>query len=367
MKTKIHFLRSSLAALIFIIASNNVTSQEKSNKTISDMDIAEYIKWFPAIKQVEMRDQWLKKYKMGEWQFTGSITAADKTVVTPQAGTNYGYSWFNISNEPVVITMPEYSNYYSLSIFDMDHYMEVRVKPKKPVVIRLPHQKSPVEGALEIVLQTYQGLAFTRQVMVNNEKEVMDLSKKITITGGGGDFPFVVPTFDKAIQEAGFSKIDAYVREGHSSANYFVSKYEGGGDLDRAAGVLAGQLGTQARYAQYGQIIFDQNKKRLKGNGSYEITVPKEGLVRNKQGYWTVTIYSQESRFLIPNKKEIYYISSYNAKANPDGTYTIHINNEGKGVNGLPTAGVDFYGIFRVYEPVINVQFPAIKSVSKTH
>ena len=36
-----------------------------------------------------MRDQWLKKYKIakhkGEWQFTGSITAADKTVVTPQA------------------------------------------------------------------------------------------------------------------------------------------------------------------------------------------------------------------------------------------------------------------------------------------
>ena len=365
MKNKIHFLRLGIMVLIFVFMSSNVISQEKTSIAVSDSDISEYIKWFPAIKQAEMRDQWLKKHKMGEWQFTGSITAADKTVVTPQAGANYGYSWFNISNEPVVITMPEYSKYYSLSIFDMNHYMEVRVKPKKPVVIRLPHQKSPIKDALEIVLHTYQGIAFTRQVMVNNENEVMDLAKKITITGGGGDYPFVIPAFSKSVQEAGFARIDAYVREGHSSANFFVSKYEGGGDLDRAAGVLAGQLGTQARYAQYGQIIFDQNKKRLSGNGSYEITVPKEGLVRNEQGYWTVTIYSQADRFLIPNKKEIYYVSSYNAKANPDGTYTIHINKEGKGINGIPTAGVDFYGIFRVYEPVDNVKFPMIKNISR--
>ena len=366
MNNKTHILKLCLTALLFIIMSNNnVIGQEKPNKTVSDSDIAEYIKWFPAIKQAEMRDQWLEKYKMGEWQFTGSITAADKTVVTPQAGANYGYSWFNISNEPVVITMPEYNYYYSLSIFDMDHYMEVRVKPKKPVVIRLPHQKSPIKDAIEIVLHTYQGIAFTRQVMVNNEKEVMDLAKKITITGGGGNYPFIIPTFSKAVQEAGFNKIDAYVREGHSSANYFVSKYEGGGDLDRAAGALAGQLGTQARYAQYGQLIFDNNKKRLSGKGNYEITVPKEGLLRNKQGYWTVTIYSQADRFLIPNKKEAYYVSSYNAKANADGTYTIRINPEGLGDNAIPTAGVDFYGVFRVYEPVTNVEFPTIKNVSK--
>lgn len=53
---------------------------------------------------------------MGEWQFTGNITAKDKTIVSPQVGSNYGYSWFNISNEPVVI--------------------------------RLPHQKSPIENAI---------------------------------------------------------------------------------------------------------------------------------------------------------------------------------------------------------------------------
>ena len=355
----------AFASLMFL--SSPVNAQEKANKAPNSADIAEYIKWFPAIKQVEMRDAWLKEYKMGEWQFTGSVTAKDKTVVTPQAGTNYGYTWFNISNEPLVITMPKYDKYYSLSVFDMNHFMEVRVMPEKPVVIRLPHQKSPIKDAYEIVLQTYQGLAFTRQVVVDNEEEVMNLAEKIKMSGGGGDgdAPFIVPNFSQAAQDAGFKIIDDYVNEGNDAAKQFVSPYEGGGDLDRAAGALGGQLGTQARYVQYGPLVFDQNKERLNSKSSYEISVPKEGLLKNDKGYWTVTIYSFGDRFLIPNEKNVYDITSYNAKPNPDGTYTIRINNEGTGENAIPSNGVDYYGVFRVYEPAKDLTFPLIKKVNK--
>ena len=80
----------AFAMLLFL--SSNVNAQETATKDVNSADLAEYIKWFPAIKQVEMRDAWLKEYKMGEWQFTGAVTAKDKTVVTPQAGTNYGYT-----------------------------------------------------------------------------------------------------------------------------------------------------------------------------------------------------------------------------------------------------------------------------------
>ena len=363
MKIRIHLI--TLTILLIGVFSSPITAQVKKTNNVSESEIAEYIKWYPAIKQVEMRDAWLKNHKMGEWQFTGAITADDKTVVTPQAGANYGYSWFNISKEPVVITMPKYDKYYSISIFDMEHYMEVIVMPTKPIVVRLPNQKSPIKDAYEIVLQTYQGLAFTRQIMVDNEKEVMQLARKITLTGGGGDFPFVLPSFSKSVQEAGNKKISEYIRSAPNTANFFVSRYEGGGDLDRAAGVMAGQLGTQARYAEYGQLVADQNKKPLNGKDSYQITVPKESLVKNDKGYWTVTIYSIKDRFLIPNKKNIYYISSYNAKPNKDGTYTININADGTGINAIPTNGTDFYGIFRVYEPEANLKFPLIKNVSK--
>lgn len=326
--------------------------------------VVEFIHWYPAIEQVKMRDEWLQKYKPGEWQFTGMVTADDRTVITPQADVNYGYSWFNISNRPVVVTMPKYDKYYSLSVFDMNHFMEVHVMPDKPVVIRLPHQKSPVEDAIEIVLHTYWGLAFTRQVIVDNEKEVMDLAWKITITGGGGDFPFVVPDFTREEQEAGLKIIADYVKKLPNGNKVFGSPYEGVGDLDRAAGVMQGQLGTQARYVQYGLYIYDSDKQLLNGKGRYEMTVPPSGLVRNDKGYWSLTIYNSADKYLIPNPANKYHISSYQAKKNEDGTYTLRVNPEGKGENAIPSAGKDFYAIFRVYEPVKDLTFPEIKKAN---
>lgn len=356
-------MKKQLKRVTFGIATALLlTTTLYAQKPITQVDsyaVGKYVEWYPAIKQVEMRDKWLKDNKVGEWQFTGDITAKDKTVVSPQVGTNYGYSWFNISKEPVVITMPKYDKYYSLSIFDMNHFMEVKVMPTKPVVIRLPHQKSPLKDAHEIVLQTYQGLAFTRQVIDDNTKEVMELAKKIRIKGGGGDFPFVVPSFAKEVASAGLKKIANHITQSNDTSKFFLSPYEGGGDFDRAAGVLAGQLGTQSRYVQYG-IIKDSN-----GKDSYEYIVPKEGLVKNDKGYWTLTIYSGKDHYLIPNKDNKYHISSYNAKANADGTYTIRINPEGTGENAIPTKGVDFYGLFRVYEPVKDLKFPVIRNIYK--
>jgi len=350
-----------VSLLLALIALNVQVSA--ANTEVSPQRISSFIHWYPAMEQVKMRDEWLSKYKQGEWQFTGMVTANDRTVVTPQADVNYGYSWFNISNKPVVITMPKYDKYYSLSVFDMNHFMEVYVKPERPVVIRLPHQKSPIKNALEIVLHTYWGLAFTRQVIVHNEKEVMELAKKISIKGGGGDFPFIVPDFTPAEQKAGLKIIGEHVKKLPNGNKVFGSPYEGVGDLDRAAGVMQGQLGTQARYVQYGLYIFDKDKKILKGKASYEMHVPAKGLIRDKNGYWSFTIYNMADKYLIPNKENKYHISSYDAKKNSDGSVTIHVNPKGVGVNALPTTEKDFYGIFRVYEPVHSVVFPKIKRV----
>jgi len=331
---------------------------------VSPVRVAEFIHWYPAIKQAEMRDEWLAKNKQGQWQFTGKVTAADRTVITPQADTNYGYSWFNISNRPVVVTMPAYDKYYSLSVFDMNHFMEVYVAPDKPVVIRLPSQKSPVADAYEIVLHTYWGLAFTRQTIVGNEKEVMDLAGKITITGGGGDFPFTIPEFSKAEEEAGMKMIKAYSYKQTVSTRMFGSPYEGVGDMDRAAGVFLGQLGTQSRYVKYAQYLADQNGAKLGGEGSYVVKVPATGLIRSDKGYWSLTIYNMKDRYLIPNPKNRYSINSYEAKPNPDGSYTLRINPNGEGENAIPSVGVQFYGIFRVYEPVAGLSFPTIERVN---
>ncbi|MEN8139469.1 MAG: DUF1214 domain-containing protein [Bacteroidota bacterium] len=355
------FTVATIAIGLLFFLTNNADAQTKDETSteVSETRISEFIHWYPAIEQAKMRDEWLKKNKPGEWQFTGMTTADDRIVVTPQADVNYGYSWFNISNEPVVINMPKYDKYYSLSVFDMNHFMEVYVKPEKPVVIRLPHQKSPVENAYEIVLHTYQGLAFTRQVIVDNEKEVMNLAKRITLKGGGGDFPFIVPEFTEAEKAAGIKIISEYVKH-LNPKQVFGSMYEGVGDLDRAGGVLIGQLGTQYRYANYDLIFTDANGKELNASDSYEITVPKEGLIKNSDGYWSLTVYNADDKYLIPNDKNKYNISSYTAKVNADGNYTLRINPKGEGENAVPTAGKKWYYVLRVYEPVNDVRFPEI-------
>ena len=151
--------------------------------------------------------------------------------------------------------MPAYDKYYSLSVFDMNHFMEVFVMPEKPVVVRLASQKSPVEDAHEIVLQTYQGLVFTRQVVVDNEAEVLQLAKDITISGGGGNKPFIVPSFTEAEAAAGDKIIQEYALKVPNARKLFGSTNEGVGDLDRAAGVFLGQLGTQAWTVDYAQYV----------------------------------------------------------------------------------------------------------------
>ena len=359
---KVRGVIASITAVFFLLVGMTGVAAE-ADSAVSERRIAEYIHWYPAIEQARMRDEWLENHKPGEWQISGIVTAEDRTVVTVQADVNYGYSWFNISNEPVVITMPEYDKYYSVTVFDMHHFMEVVVAPEKPVVVRLPHQKSPIEGAHEIVLHTYHGLAFTRQVIVNNEQEVLELAKQISIKGGGGDKPFIVPDFTAAEKAQGDQIIVDYAQTVTSGRNLFGSAYEGVGDLDRCAGVFRGQLGTQSYVVDYAVSYADQNQEALNGSDHYEMTVPAEAITRSSKGYWSLTIYSSEDNYLIPNEENTYVISSYNAVKNDDGTVTIRINTNGEGDNALPTAGTPFYSVFRVYEPIDDIQFPELTKV----
>lgn len=352
-----------LITLTFILVSFSARSQ--SNQKVSERRVSEYIHWYPAIKQIEMRDEWLEIHAYGEWQISGLVTAKDRTVITPQADVNYGYSWFNITDNPIVVSMPKYDKYYAMSIFDMNHFSQVVLAPKKPVVVRLPHQKSPVENATEIVLHTNQGLIFTRQVVVDNEAEVLELAKQISISGGGGNAPFIVPDFTEAEMTTGDSIIQQYaLTEVSNARKLFGTMYEGIGDLDRAAGVFLGQLGTQSYVVDYQQYVVDQHGEALNGEDSYEITVPSNSLMKNDKGYWSLTVYSMEDRYLIPNENDIYVMSSYTAVKNANGSTTIRINPKGKGTNAIPNSGKKFYAVFRVYEPVVGLEFPQINKVN---
>ena len=359
-------LIKSVPVIALFISTNTLSAYDQE-----DFQITDYIRTYPAIKQKEMRDQWLSKYKQGQWQITGAVTAADKTVVTPQADVNYGYSWFNISEKPVVISLPKYKHYYSLSVFDMNHKMQVKIKPTIPTVVRLANQKSPIRGKYnDIVIDTVWGLALTRQQLVGNEKEVAKLSKKISIKGGGGNKEFITPEFSADVMEEGNEIIKNYgMKNVKTARKLFCSPYEGCGALDIAAGVFLGQLGTQAYTVDYQQYVVDQEGDGLKGDKSYQIVFPSANYGLKKNGYWSVTVYNLKDRYLIENSKNTYVVSSTRAKKNKDGSVTVNINPNGEGINAIPTAGNDFYAVARFYEPIPNTDFPKIMKIknSKAH
>jgi hypothetical protein len=194
----------------------------------------------------------------------------------------------------------------------------------------------------------------------SDEAEVLALTQQIRTSGGDGQLPFIVPDFTDAEYAAGLDVIKQYSMPLTSSLKIFGTREQGGGDMDRCAGVFLGQLGIPAAYVQYMQYV-QLNGAPLGGDGSYTVTVDAEGMVRD-DGYWSVTVYNMEDRYLIANPQHRYAVSSYNAIPNADGTCTIRINPDGTGENAIPTMRKPIYAIMRAYQPLGTVEFPPIQS-----
>jgi len=127
--------------------------------------------------------------------------------------------------------------------------------------------------------------------------------------------------------------------------------------------VLLFFLYLELEFVQYTQYITTADRKQLGGNGQYEITIDPKGMIRDKSGYWSITLNNMEDRYLIPNPLGRYSITSYTATANSDGTYTVRINPDGKGENAIPTMKKPVYVIMRVYQPQGTIDFPPITAV----
>ncbi|MEA1899017.1 MAG: DUF1214 domain-containing protein [Bacteroidota bacterium] len=313
--------------------------------------VENYIKEFPNQEQVKMMNTWLEKNKKGTFQFTGLVDPTDATVVTPQATVSYGYNWFSLSDGYAIINTPKYDKYFSVSIFDMYHNIpSVIVSPDKPILLIRPNQEMP-EGNFTIVyMETDQGLAFTRMVIVDNENEVDELSKEITMEGGKGDMTRYVERFSAHVEKKAHAVIDAtFPILSKDAGELFGYKSGDVGAIGLAVGVKYGQLGTPSQLATYDLFLADSDGKPLDGNSTYEITVPANTF--RESGYMSVTLYGVDNKLLIPNEKGVYDQTSYSAKPNEDSTYTITVSPKGDGKNGIPT-GKNFYGVLRVYEPI---------------
>jgi len=318
---------------------------------VAQDNIDEFIKEFPNHEQVKMMNTWLEKNEKGTFTFTGLVDPNDKTVVTPQATVDYGYNWFSISDGPALIKTPKYDKFFSVSIYDMKHNVPaVIVNPDKPILLTRPDQEIP-KGNFHIVeMETDQGLAFTRMVVIDNMEEVRKLSASIKMEGGTGNMDRDVQRFSEQTTKGAMEVITAAIP--HININEAFPRKSGEvGSVTVAAAMVIGQLGTPADAVRYDIILNDENGDLFTGTDAYELTVPS-GIVHD-DGYMSITIYGTDNKLLIPNDKKIYDRTSYSSTQNEDGSYTINVNPNGEGLNGIPT-GKPFYAILRAYVPVKN-------------
>jgi hypothetical protein len=335
-----------------------------STATASALDtIEEYLKEFPNQEQSRMMNKWLEKNEKGTFWFTGYVTPTDNTVITPQANVDYGYSWFSISDKPAILKTPKYDKFFSVAVFDMRHNTPLVIRnPKKPILIIRPGQTAPKGNFTVVELETDQGLVFTRMLIDDNLDEIKKLRKDIVLEGGKGDMTRNVQKFSARIEKQGLTVVDALTPL--VSPDDMFSHITGeSGFISLATGVRIGQLGTPVGTVRYNVITKDSNENFVSGKNSYVLTTPAN--MYNKGGYFSLTLYSKKTKLLMPNSKEIYAITSDNAKMNEDGTYTISINPNGEGINGLPTAGNDFYLVIRAYVPTKNVDLFKTKMEKK--
>ena len=321
---------------------------------LSGIDTIEhYIHVYPHQEQVRMMTAWLEKHRPGTFSFTGLVDPDDATVITPQATVDYGYCWFSLSEGPAIVRTPGYRYFFSVSVFDMHHNVPaVVVHPTKPMLLIRPGQVIP-DGDFEIVeLETDQGLAFTRMVVVDNLAEVERLRPAITMEGGDGDMHRPVARFSPAVEKSAKAIIAAAIPH-ISPDTAFGRRSTDTGDVTRAAAVMLGQLGTPSDTVRYAPILTDDDGAPLDGTDTYEVTVPA-GIVRD-DGYVSVTVYGTDNKLLIPNEQRIYDRTTYTTELEADGTAVITLSPSGGGRNGIPT-GKPFYGILRAYQPVRGAQ-----------
>ncbi len=123
------------------------------------------------------------------------------------------------------------------------------------------------------------------------------------------------------------------------------------GSLFHWATFVPRRLGKASAYVM---TLRDADGKLLSGDGRYKLSVPPNVPAR---AFWSVIAYSKQTKAFIDNDIDRVGLSSYDKKSlqtNGDGTIDINFGKttpEGKKSNWIPTAGEDFFLLFRFYGP----------------
>ncbi|WP_231376598.1 DUF1254 domain-containing protein [Mycobacterium sp. 141] len=219
------------------------------------------------------------------------------------------------------------------------------------------------EGA-EQKLEFWDYVAFMLQFVTRNpvDQPMYDALAKL---GLGTDQPWdpwsLAPEVRTALTE-GITDGQAALKHASevmkNAVGVFGTRAQLGTDyLNRALGVYAGIFGNVAEQAMYFSLVSDDKGKPLDGSdASYTLTF-SAGQRPPAKYFWSMTMYSLPSRFLVNNSIDRYSIGNRTPglRENPDGSLTITFAKDDPGgersANWLPAPDGPFWVVLRTYGP----------------
>ena len=331
----------------------------------------------------------------------GMLGPKFSAVQSGNSDTQYSVTWFDSSEEPYVLHLPDAEGrYYTFQFIDAwtnnFHYASTRTMgsqdqayaivapgwkgklPKKVTMTPLSsYGESYTPPKVKVVpAKKYTGdLAFFEQLgdtlvvngALDSDAGVLGLLKNIGLSPDFGFDPSGLSDAEK--KSLGQAVTDGEAMLAAKSADMgktvngwqlspVLSKYFGTNYLFRAA------VGYQAMFvntpieAYYPGVFKDTDGKVLDGSaGNYTITFPK-GKTPPVGAFWSVTMYDAKKRLMVENSLNRYKIGSADKLATEkDGSTIIYIqaNSPGKDKesNWLPAPKEPFYMLMRMYLPDI--------------
>jgi hypothetical protein len=158
-----------------------------------------------------------------------------------------------------------------------------------------------------------------------------------------------------AIEKATHAKLDA--GEITSGDIFGTREYLENNYAYRMAAAVGGIYGNSKDEAVYPPYATDSSGQRLDGSHRYTLRLPPSQLPP-ANAFWSVTMYEMPASLLVDNPIDRYLINSAmlpKMKKDPDGGYTIYIQNESPGKakedNWLPAPKGPFVMAMRIYWP----------------
>ena len=234
-------------------------------------------------------------------------------------------------NKPATVTLPDTGGrYMSLHVVNQDHYMFAVTKPGR-------HELTKKK-----VGSRYAFLTVRIFIDANDPKDIAAanaLQDELKIEGGGSG-PLDLPDWDQDQLKTARGALNTLAKMGVDASRAFGTREEID-PIQHLVGAAAGWGGLPKKNAFYLLPVIEKN-----GGTPHAVTVKDVPV----DAFWSITVYNTDG-YLDKNDRDAYSFNNITAKANKDGSITIHFGGcEDDRINCLPISEGWNYAA-RMYQP----------------